>query len=451
MKLKLKNLPFFGWVSMMIAVILSTHLVLNANPIHSDNLQVSTFTDTIKSLNVGDVVPDIIIKKIVNDKQRSTHLSDYKDVLLILDFWTTGCTACIAEFPKMDSLQKVFGDQIKILAVTYEAESHINSFFKNNKYAKTTMLPSVVEDNVLKKWFKHWAIPHEAWIYRGKVIALTGGEYVTAKNIQYVLDGNLPEWPVKDDFKQLDDSKPLISKGGFGQTVSYTVITPLREGVHDKKIISSLDSNTKTRRNYFLNLGILSAYKALWSYLVQIPLSSGSRNRLILNVKDKSKYIYDRALGTKEEWNRKNQFCYESITPDRVGDDKKQYELMIADLNRLFGLDARWEKRLMKCLVLTRTSSADKIKSKGGETILSFDKSVKEFKNTPFDNLVYKLNDYENNPPIINETGYEDPVDIELKIDSWTDIKTIKKVLRQYGLDFKEEERELDVFVLTEK
>jgi len=451
MKLILKKLSSFIRMSLMIAVVLSIHLILNANPMPSDNLLARTFTDTIKSLNVGDVVPDIAIKKIVNDKHRSTHLSEYKDILLILDFWTTGCTACIAEFPKMDSLQSVFGNQIKILAVTYESESHIRSFFKNNKYGKTTMLPSVVEDNVLNKWLKHWAIPHEAWIYKGKVIALTGGEYVTAKNIQYILDGNSPKWPVKDDFKQLDDSKPLISKGGFGQTLSYTAITPFREGVHDKKIISSLDSNTKTRRNYFLNLAILPAYKALWSYLVQIPLSSGSRNRLILNVKDKSKYIYDWALGAKEEWNRKNQFCYESVTPDIVSDVKEQYKLMIADLNRLFGLDARWEKRLMKCLVLTRTSSDDKIKSKGGETILSFDKAIKEFKNTQIDNLVYKLNDYEDNPPIINETGYENPIDIELKIDSWTDIKAIQKILQRYGLDFKEEVRELDTFVLTEK
>lgn len=447
-----QTLPcFINIKSLVLAFILFIPFITEAQQQSLKKQSTLSISDTIRNLNVGDIVPDIFIEKIINDDKSSAHTSDYKDDLLILDFWTTGCTACIAAFPKMDSLQREFGDKIKILAVTYEAENHVKTFFKNNKYAKATMLPSVVEDKILNKWFKHWAIPHEVWIYKGKIIALTNDEYVTAKNIRYVLDGHLPRWPIKNDFQEIDLSKPLVSKDHAGKTISYVAIMPFKEGVHDKKIISTLDSATRTRRNYFLNLTILQAYKILWAYVVHLPLLSASPNRLILNVKDRSKYIYDQALGTKEEWNRQNQFCYESVTPDRGGDLKEQYQLMIGDLNRLLGLDARWEKRLRKCLVLTRTSTKDKIKSKGGESFSALDKKVKQFRNTPLVNLVYTLNNYEKNPPVFDDSGYENPVDLDLEISSFTDIQSVRKALQRYDLDLKEEGRELDMFVLREK
>lgn len=413
--------------------------------------QIISNIDTVKNLNVGDAVPDIFIAKMLNQKERSGYISAYKDALLILDFWTTGCSACIAAFPKMDSLQNEFRDKIKILAVTFEQENHVKTFFRNNKYGKATLLPSVVEDKVLNRWFKHWAIPHEVWIYKGKVIALTSDEYVTSKNIRFILNGNIPNWPIKNDFQKIDEDKLLINAES-SKTISYTAITPFKEGVHDKKISSSLDSVTKIRRNYFLNLAILPAYKILWNYLVNIPFSARSPNRLILNVKDRGKYVFDPDSETKEEWNRKNQYCYESITPDDKGRDiKEQYRLIISDLNRLFGLDAHWEKRRVNCLVLIRTSSEDKIRSKGGQPIVSLDKAIKELRNTSVNNLVYALNNYEGNPPVFDETGYKDPVDIKLNGIHLTNIQEVRSVLQSYGLDLKEEQRELDMFVVIEK
>lgn len=407
--------------------------------------------DAPRNLKVGEQVPDIYISKIINNTKKSALISDFKGSLLILDFWTTGCSSCIAAFPKMDSLQKVFQNKLKILGVTYEPESRVNIFFKTNKYGKATHLPSVVEDKILDKWFKHWAIPHEVWIYKGKVIALTSGEYVTARNIQYVLDGKKVNWPIKNDFKEIDYSKPFANNVQMNKALSYITLTPFKEGVHNKKISSSLDSITKTRRNYFLNFSILNAYKTLWSHLMDIKPLSSTANRIILNVKDKSKYIYEPSYGPKEEWERKNQICYESITPDTGGDLQDQYRLMISDLNRLLGTEAHWEKRKIKCLVLLKIAKEDRIKSKGGESDLSFDKPIKSFRNTSLDNLVYTLNNYEGNPPTFNGTGYKDNIDMDLKINSWTDIQKIKEELQQYGLDLREEERELDMFVLTEK
>ena len=48
--------------------------------------------DTVRSLKIGDKLPDIVISKImdVNGVVKNARISDYKNQLLILDFMNTG-------------------------------------------------------------------------------------------------------------------------------------------------------------------------------------------------------------------------------------------------------------------------------------------------------------------------------------------------------------------------
>src|SRR5688572_14010525 len=47
----------------------------------------------------------------------------------IIEFWDVSCISCIASFPKMDSLQKTFGDQIQIIHVNRQTEEATERFF----------------------------------------------------------------------------------------------------------------------------------------------------------------------------------------------------------------------------------------------------------------------------------------------------------------------------------
>lgn len=67
----------------------------------------------IRNLKIGDRVPEIIISKIIGDSKPDAKISDFKDKLLILDFWDTFCGSCIEALPKLDSLQQKFGNKIK--------------------------------------------------------------------------------------------------------------------------------------------------------------------------------------------------------------------------------------------------------------------------------------------------------------------------------------------------
>ena len=86
----------------------------------------------IKALTIGDTVPDITITNVYNYPASTIHLSDLKGKLVILDFWSTWCGACIEAFPKMEKLQKEFGDQLQVILVnTYEGDTiqRVKSFF----------------------------------------------------------------------------------------------------------------------------------------------------------------------------------------------------------------------------------------------------------------------------------------------------------------------------------
>ncbi|WP_316839247.1 TlpA family protein disulfide reductase [Pedobacter gandavensis] len=417
-----------------------------------------------KNLRVGDSVPNIQIAKIINDNIKSAKISDFKDRLLIIDFWATNCTSCVSALPELDSLQKVFGHKIKILPVTYEDEQITANFLKKNKKVSGLNITSVVEDKVLSKWFKHRVISHEVWIYKGRVIAITAPEYVDAHNIQKVLDGQHINWPVKDDFLVFHYDKPLFNVSDVNfknekRILQYSGILGYQEGAYTKSG-SVIDTIRGTKRYYLINHSILAAYKRLWEDVkttAVIPIPPSGTNiftptQLILEVKDRSRYIYDKSKDYRENWKRMNEISYEFVTSDTGLTAKEISKKMIDDLDRRFGLYGRWEKRQIKCLALVRTSSLDKLKSvaTGNEFEFRLDESIKKIRNSAIGNLVLWLNNYHGNPPVFNETNYKGNIDIDLNISSWTDIYALRKALQAYDLDLKETTRNLDVFILKD-
>ena len=55
-------------------------------------------------LKVGDYLPDMQLQ-MENYHSPTAKLSDFKGKLLILDFWGTWCTPCVAALPELERLQ----------------------------------------------------------------------------------------------------------------------------------------------------------------------------------------------------------------------------------------------------------------------------------------------------------------------------------------------------------
>jgi thiol-disulfide isomerase/thioredoxin len=57
---------------------------------------------------------------------KSARLSDFRGKVVLINFWTTWCTACVGEMPALVALQKKHGDKLVIIGVSldYVPDSH---------------------------------------------------------------------------------------------------------------------------------------------------------------------------------------------------------------------------------------------------------------------------------------------------------------------------------------
>src|SRR5690606_29564832 len=127
--------------------------------------------EPIRPLKVGDVVKDLSFKEIVNYKKTSASLKDFKNKIIILDFWATWCGPCVQGLPRLDTLQRKYQNDIVVLPITNESAVIAKNFFKQRH---TLQLPSVVDGSYLNEYFPFTLLPHTVVIdKKGKVVAIT--------------------------------------------------------------------------------------------------------------------------------------------------------------------------------------------------------------------------------------------------------------------------------------
>lgn len=153
---------------------------------------------TVKPLSIGDTIPYIILTGVINFPVSEIHLSQFKNKLIILDFWATWCNSCVKTFPKLDSLQKLFPDQLQVILINHLPGSgntvqQVKDFVtKRNTISKSLNKLTVCTDSSakLKELFPHTFLPHYVWIApNGVIIAITAAPELTASNIRAILNG----------------------------------------------------------------------------------------------------------------------------------------------------------------------------------------------------------------------------------------------------------------------
>lgn len=412
------------------------------------------FSQIFSEKLVGDVMPDVRIDRIISYTAPKATMKDFSEKLLILDFMATGCKGCIEKLPLFDSLQQRYNDNLQIMVVTPEKEARAKGFLTNAPIGKQIKhLPFVVEDTLLKSFFPHQYISHLVWIYKRKVVAITKAEYVTGKNIEYVLSGRQVSWPVKREVAEYDYSKRLmildesnipftsIPKKTYYSGFSTNMDGVTRQSSRDAKNRSDYlyDSLNGSVRFYMINMPILDMYLNVLAQSLRLPTSYQ-----LLDVQDKSRLVYKRENGYRAEWNRANTFCYEAIFP--MGTSQKMMgEKILSDLNFYFNLNGRMEKRMVTCLVLGVKDEriAGKKPGEKKEAVASDHMSIR--------NLIYRLNNSLYAMPVFDETGLDDKSRfLQLRDASFADLKTLRQELKEYGLELREEEREVEIFVLSD-
>jgi len=400
----------------------------------------------IAELHIGDQVPDILIDKIINDDKRSIRTADYKDRLLILDFWDTSCSSCILSMPKLDSLEGIFGDRIKLLSVTWMNEDKITNFFKTNRFLNERNPPvhraSVVEDRILASYFPHKGVPHVVWIYNGKLVAITDGTYINGVNVKSILDNKTINWPLKND--SFDKTRPFMLFDALSLDAtqspfySYSVLTGVAVSVPSVVggINYSRDTIVNKSRIAVFNQSILEVYKMLLFNTTDkgtgFILTPG---RISLEVENPSHYQYLPEYHDQAEWSSKNKICYEFVKHGMV-DKTVMSKLAVQDLNNRLAINGRYERRKVTCLVFVKTDKpiADTLETKlGGTSIPAL--------------VLMHLDMQQKFPPAINETGFEGGLRMEPYDGT---IAGLRKEIQRHGLDLIEAEREIEVLVISD-
>ncbi len=395
----------------------------------------------------GDTLPPTPLPRAVAGYGTvSPSTGDYADRLLIIDFWATNCSGCIAALPKMDSLQALFPDRIAIIPVTQETGSVVGVFLPRNRFTKGSRLPYAVEDSLLSRRFPHRVLSHVAWIDRGRVVAITGTEYVTRENIETVLSGEVPDWPVKKDMLAHDYGRSLLdvrSADAAPVPSRYVALTPYMEAV-ETKIGIAVDTVSRTKRGYLVNLPIASAYFVLWMKARSLldfirPDIMFTRNQLLLDVPDPDRYIHDPAKHPfYDAWLRRNAVCLELVTADISLTDKEIYGKMIQGLDMLLDVRGRWERQAVTAYVLVPQPGPSPPAMPGqGENL--FDPAA----------LVHHLNGRLTDIPVFNGCPVGRTAKFALSDRALDDLDTLKKELGNHGYVLELQEREVDRLVIS--
>ncbi len=430
----------------------------------------------ISELTVGDVCPDFEFRNMLNSENPYAKLSDFKGKLVILDFWATWCKGCITTMAKLDSLQKIFANDLIILPVTYQTREEVEKFMKANKIINKLDLPTVTDDTKLSKYFPYRILPHEVWIDKdGTVLAITSEDDVTGEKIAKVIETGNAMFKPKGRTIDVVYEKPLLLGGienldiiNAGNLIYSSLLTGYIEGLPGSGSYSASkigdhvkinNFNNEIRQLYQMGFKAGTPNEKPWDINFYLNMPA----RCILELRDSTMFQLpwdeESKLKFKNKPKEEKYFTYERVIPK--ADSLSFNTYIINDLNSYFGhlyrINGNLEKRKVKCLALRRNTARDILKSKGGEPKLETDdsgnKSYLKITNLPLKRFMHQIVTYGlglSYPiPIIDDTNYNFPIDIELNCDL-TKVETLNEKLIEYGLQLEVIVKEIDMIVFKD-
>ncbi|MGN6801266.1 MAG: redoxin family protein [Ginsengibacter sp.] len=395
----------------------------------------------VKPLTVGDDLPGMRIKNVLNKRTPTINLKQYKGKTLLIHFLITTCPSCVASSKKYDALLKKFNGNLKVLIVTSESRERVEKFMKRFP-SYFGHVPVVVHDSTLRKLFPYEYVSHIIWINpAGKVAAITGNEYVTADNISLVNKGTQPGWPIKRDITSFDKEIALLKLNDGN--VPYTSIpadifySAFFSNLQDLpvSIYQNIDSFSNGRRTLYVNHTIPQLYMRAYD------LQAFPATHILLSTPDARYYFYESKKYYRAAWENSNTYSYECLVPAVYSKDEVS-KRMKNDLDFYLGTKGYLKDTIVSSLVLVQRA----------ESKLPFlDSAGKEGRWIAIRNIITHLNDQPLSLPVINNVPAlaNKYVAIDPKLVS--DRNELQKHLALYGLALIEKPSRIHALVIKQE
>ncbi|RZK26837.1 MAG: redoxin domain-containing protein, partial [Flavobacterium sp.] len=286
----------------------------------------------IKALGIGDKVPQLKMGNVYNNPGKTIQWKPAKNKITILHFLATYCSSCIAFTPQWHALQERFGDSLQVILVSDEVQARLDRFIQKRP-GYFGNIPVLFNNRSLKQLFPFEFISHLVWINgEGRVAAITGTAYATAKNISTVLQGDMPGWPVKRDISNFNKAKPLLrindnnipysSLPARSMHSSFSSHMPdLPRGWNE-----STDSAAGQVKISIINLPLEDVFRKLLNARALPP------TQVLAPGTDPDHFFMDTARHLKAGWELQHTYCMEWLLPMGMSKEKRQVK-MLADIS----------------------------------------------------------------------------------------------------------------------
>jgi thiol-disulfide isomerase/thioredoxin len=393
---------------------------------------------------VNQLCPDFIFDTLINYKKEKLTIADLKGKFVIIDFWGTFCLPCITAFPKIEKLQRQFGDSLQVLLVATDGYQKAKRFYESREKMNRSMsLPCAINRNVVK-YFQIKTVSTYVWIDdQGYIKAITDDAGLTDQNIANFIGKKDLHIKEKEKNVNWDHKRPLaaVASEMDSSNVIYSAsLTKYLKGITAGYYYPKKGIGTKV---FAHNSSINTLYRMAFGD------SSGAvkYNRLIIESAHPEKFAPPKD-GDFEKWKYDHAYCYELTVPiDKQNDILK---IMREDLKRLFRANVYMENRSVKCLILKaekkscclpeKTSVPRRVYNAGGITIT----------NHPFHEFVDMVRHYMQDKIVLDETGITGNVDIVLEAQM-NEVDAINESLKKYGLHLQYEHRTVPMLVIKDQ
>jgi thiol-disulfide isomerase/thioredoxin len=401
---------------------------------------------------VGDLLPSTELTGVVNSANGNLVLDKPDRKLVVLDFWSTNCTGCIAKIPELNELQEAYPDKLQIVMVNRQSKDSTLRFFnKRKKIEPVKGIQLVCGDSLLHSYFPHTGVPMHVWIDSiGRVQYITDGTIDSGLLAAYFSGKQLsiPGYVYEREWRRsLFEPRFQAALEYYSYLARFDRVTQTGHNLQSGEVSIIADGNSAIEL-----YEIAFNENGLYDY--------NRKGRTILEGVDSNKYCRPADKSLLKEWRKKHEYIYELYLPPERDCDK--YALMREDLHRYFGLTARVETRILNCIVLERCSDENKLATKGGSVIRKFyirdmrtnrNDSIRVLQNAPYIHLFATLRaiaEHAYDLPFKDETGISGNIDIMMSGDALDngDMDELRRELAKYDLRLVIKETPIEVLVI---